>query len=101
MKKTIATILLGLILFATTITTAQPANIQTVAFVGGSVIPMDKERVLKNQTVLIRGGRIAESGDAGKIKIPAGATQSDGRGKFLMPGIVDMHLQSVAGRRHQ
>lgn len=70
---------------------------ETIAFVGVSVIPMDKERVLKNQTVLIRAGRIAEIGDEGKIKIPADARRIDGRGKFLMPGIVDMHLHLPPG----
>jgi imidazolonepropionase-like amidohydrolase len=78
---------------------AQTANAKNeiVAFVGVSVIPMDKERILKNQTVLIRGGRIAEIGDAGKIKVPAGALKIDGRGKFLTPGFVDMHLHLSPG----
>ena len=70
---------------------------ETIAFVGVSVIPMDKERVLKNQTVLIRAGRIAEIGDESKVKIPSDAQRIDGRGKFLMPGIVDMHLHLPPG----
>ncbi len=96
MKKNVTTILLNFILFLIA-TTAQTTNNQTIAFVGVSVIPMDKERVLKNQTVLIRSGRVAEIGEAGKIKIPAGAVQIDARGKFLMPGIVDMHLHLSPG----
>lgn len=95
MKKTIAAILLGAIFAA--VTTAQTANAVVTAFVGVSVIPMDRERVLKNQTVVVRGGRIAEIGDAGKIKVPAGAVKIDGRGKFLMPGLVDMHLHLSPG----
>ncbi|HYP51639.1 MAG TPA: amidohydrolase family protein [Pyrinomonadaceae bacterium] len=70
---------------------------ETIAFIGVSVIPMDKERVLKNQTVFIRSGRIAEIGDESKIKIPTEALRIDGRGKFLMPGIVDMHLHLPPG----
>lgn len=73
------------------------AKNETIAFVGVGVIPMDRERVLKNQTVLVRDGRIAEIGDEPKIKIPAGAVRIDGRGKFLMPGIVDMHLHLSPG----
>lgn len=70
---------------------------ETIAVMGVSVIPMDRERVLKNQTVLIRAGRIAEIGDESKIKIPSEALRIDGRGKFLMPGIVDMHLHLPPG----
>lgn len=68
-------------------------------FVNVSVIPMDTERVLENQTVIVREGRIAEIGAADKIKIPTDAVQIDGRGKFLMPGLADMHahLQTGAG----
>lgn len=79
--------------------TAQMTNVknETIAFVGVSVIPMDKERVLKNRTVLVRGGRIAEIGDESRIKIPPDALKIDGRGKFLMPGIVDMHLHLSPG----
>jgi imidazolonepropionase-like amidohydrolase len=73
------------------------AKSEALAFVGVAVIPMDKKRVLKNQTVLVRGGRIAEIGDAAKIKVPADAVKIDGRGKFLMPGIVDMHLHLAPG----
>jgi imidazolonepropionase-like amidohydrolase len=61
------------------------------AFVGVNVIPMDRERVLKNQTVVVRGGRIAEVGDAAKVKVPSGALAVEGRGKWLLPGLTDMH----------
>jgi imidazolonepropionase-like amidohydrolase len=64
---------------------------QAVAFINVNVIPMDRERVLKNQTVIVRNGRIAEIGDAAKIKAPSGALRVDGRGKYLVPGLIDMH----------
>ncbi|HKO59724.1 MAG TPA: hypothetical protein VJV03_01070, partial [Pyrinomonadaceae bacterium] len=41
---------------------------QTTAFVGVNVIPMDRERVIANQTVIVRKGVIAEIGDAKKVK---------------------------------
>ena len=41
---------------------------QTTAFVGVNVIPMDRERLLANQTVIVRKGVIAEIGDARKSK---------------------------------
>jgi imidazolonepropionase-like amidohydrolase len=72
------------------------AYCQTTAFVGVNVIPMDRERVLMNQTVVVRDGIIAEIGSVKKIKIPKDAVRVDGAGKYLIPGLVDMHthLQS-------
>lgn len=75
---------------------ATPAQ-QLVAFVNVNVVPMDRERVLAGQTVIVRDGRIAEMGLAGKIKVPAGALKIDGRGKYLMPGLVDMHAHLLPG----
>lgn len=69
---------------------------QTTAFVGVSVIPMDRERVLANQTVVVRNGVIAEIGDAKKVKIPKDAVTVDGTGKYLIPGLVDMHTHLLS-----
>jgi imidazolonepropionase-like amidohydrolase len=56
-----------------------------------SVVPMDRERVLADRTVIVRDGRIAEIGASGSITVPAGATRIDGRGKFLIPTLAEMH----------
>ncbi len=61
------------------------------AFVDVSVIPMDRERVLTGQTVLVEGDRITSIGPTKSVKIPAHARRIDGRGKFLIPGLADMH----------
>ncbi|MDQ3798136.1 MAG: amidohydrolase family protein [Acidobacteriota bacterium] len=66
----------------------------TVAFVGVNVIPMDKERVLANQTVLVRDGLIAEIGK--NVKIPKGAQVIDAKGKYLIPGLIDMHTHLLS-----
>src|SRR5207248_1637982 len=65
---------------------------QTTAFVGVTVVPMDRERVIERQTVLVRDGRIAGIGPAGAMRVPLGATRVDGRGKYLIPGLADMHV---------
>lgn len=67
---------------------------QTVAFTNVNVIPMDAERVLQNQTVLVKNGIIAEIG--GKVKIPKDAQKIDGKGKYLIPGLVDMHVHLMS-----
>jgi Amidohydrolase family len=67
------------------------ANSPITAFVNVTVVPMDRERVIENQTVIVRNGRIAEIGPAAKIKLPDGARRIDGAGKYLMPGLAEMH----------
>ncbi len=62
------------------------------AITGATVIPMDRERVLQGHTVLVRDGRIAALAPDGGVRIPAGTTRIDGRGKFLLPGLADMHV---------
>jgi imidazolonepropionase-like amidohydrolase len=80
---------LTLVLLSFTITSAQ-----TVAFTNVNVIPMDKERVLQNQTVLVKNGLISEIG--AKVKIPKDAQVIDGKGKYLIPGLVDMHTHLLS-----
>ncbi|HEY9285167.1 MAG TPA: amidohydrolase family protein [Pyrinomonadaceae bacterium] len=70
---------------------AEAAKAQEIAFVNVNVVPMDSERVLADQTVVVRGDQIVEVGPAAKVKVPAGATRVDGRGKYLMPGLAEMH----------
>lgn len=62
-----------------------------VAFLGVHVVPMDTERVLENQTVVVRDGRIAAMGDAASTPVPPGAARVDGTGHWLMPGLAEMH----------
>jgi imidazolonepropionase-like amidohydrolase len=67
---------------------------QTIAFVNVNVIPMDKERVLTNQTVLVKNGVISDIGR--NVKIPKDVQMIDGKGKFLIPGLVDMHTHLLS-----
>jgi imidazolonepropionase-like amidohydrolase len=69
---------------------------EAVAFTHVTVIPMDRERVLVDQTVLVRGGRIAAVGPAASVRVPADARTVDGRGRFLIPGLMDMHTHLLS-----
>ena len=40
---------------------------------------------------MVRDGRIAEIGPSRNVRVPAGARRVDGRGKYLIPGLADMH----------
>jgi len=70
---------------------APTALAQSVVFENVNVIPMDRERVLERQTVVVRDGRIADIGPAASVKTPPGAARVDGAGKYLMPGLAEMH----------
>src|SRR5918999_435015 len=72
-------------------TGARGASPSVVAFVDVNVVPMDRERVLERQTVIVRDGRIASIEPAARARVPAGALRVDGRGKYLMPGLAEMH----------
>lgn len=61
------------------------------AFVNVNVVPMDQERVLEGQTVLVRGDRIAEVGAAGEVDVPDEARQIEADGQYLMPGFAELH----------
>lgn len=73
------------------------AGAPEVAFVNVNVVPMDKERVLLHQTVVVKDARIVALGPSAKTKVPKRAQRIDGRGKYLMPGLADMHVH-VGGR---
>lgn len=62
------------------------------AFKNVNLVPMTQEKILENQTVLIRKNRISEIGPSDKVKIPENATVIDGDGAYLMPGLADMHV---------
>ena len=68
-----------------------------VAFTNVTVVPMDSERVLRNQTVLVEQGRIRVIGSASEVRVPADATTVDGSGKYLMPGLAEMHGHMPGG----
>ncbi|MYD70413.1 MAG: amidohydrolase family protein [Acidobacteria bacterium] len=62
-----------------------------VAFVGVNVLPMDRDRVIENQTVVIAGGRIAAMDAADRIELAEGVDRVEGDGRYLMPGLAEMH----------
>jgi imidazolonepropionase-like amidohydrolase len=65
---------------------------KAVAFMHASVVPMDRERVLADQTVVVVDGTIAAMGPAAQVRVPRGAVRIEARGRFLMPGLSDMHV---------
>ncbi|HEU4557944.1 MAG TPA: amidohydrolase family protein, partial [Longimicrobium sp.] len=91
---------------AATLGAVQPSDAQasrgalargTFAITHVSVVPMTgSSTVLADATVLVRDGRIAAVGPAARVRLPAGTRQIDGRGKWLVPGLADMHTHLFA-----
>jgi imidazolonepropionase-like amidohydrolase len=68
---------------------ALPAK-HAVAITDVTVIDVRQDRASRPRAVVVDDGRITAIG--GSDQIPDGAQRVDGRGKFLIPGLVDMHV---------
>jgi imidazolonepropionase-like amidohydrolase len=60
---------------------------------------MDRQQELPHQTVVVRDGRVSAIGPAGRVTVPAGSGRIDGRGKFLIPGLAEMHAHIPSGEQ--
>ena len=61
------------------------SHVNVIAMTGG-------EAVLADQTVLVQSGKILQLGSSGTVTPPANALQIDGAGKYLIPGLADLHV---------
>jgi len=75
-----------------TSTPSGPNAPPVTAVVNVTLVPMDREGLLPGQTVIVRGGRIAEIGPARTMTLPPSAIVVDGTGRYLTPGLADMHV---------
>lgn len=63
-----------------------------LALVGGTVIDGEGGAPIEGGVVLIRGDRIVKVGRRGKVAVPKTARVVDATGKFIIPGLIDMHV---------
>ena len=92
MPKRLLIALLGAGVFAGSFAVVPRAQTaKAVAFTDVTVVPMDSNRLLARQTVVVTGDRITAVGATAATPVPEGATRIDGRGKYLMPGLAEMH----------
>jgi imidazolonepropionase-like amidohydrolase len=63
-----------------------------LAIVNVTVVPMTDEIVLEGRDVFVEDGRIAAVEPAGEILVDPNTPVVDGTGKFLTPGLADMHV---------
>ncbi len=69
-----------------------PAAGSTLAITHVGVADGTTPELRRDWTVVVRDGRIAAAGPAGAVSVPAGATVVDGSGRYLVPGLWDMHV---------
>jgi len=93
------TLTLGLALAALALP-ARPSARQTpappIVIRGVTLIDGTGRAPLPNATVIVEGARITQVGTQ-PLTVPSGAQVVDGRGKFLMPGLIDVHVHLNGG----
>lgn len=62
-----------------------------------NVIDVTGGTVAADSTVVLSGGRIVDVGKSAAVHIPHSAQVIEGSGKFLIPGLWDMHVHMVFG----
>ncbi len=62
-----------------------------------TVIPMDGDRTLPRYTVFVDGGLITAMGPSADLRVPAGLTRIEGQGRYLIPGLSEMHIHLSQG----
>jgi imidazolonepropionase-like amidohydrolase len=81
-----------MLLAALALACASTPRAPPTAFVGVTVLPMDGDLALPDQTVIVEGERIGALGPTTEVRIPASARRIDGRGRWLLPGFTDAHV---------
>ncbi|GAC1687251.1 MAG: hypothetical protein NVS9B3_05770 [Gemmatimonadaceae bacterium] len=78
---------------AASVAVAQP-NRDRVALTHVTIIDVETGARRRDQTVILADGRIAAVGASASLESPAGTRRVNGRGKFLIPGLWDMHAHT-------
>lgn len=91
-KLTVLSILMPVIAYPQADLEISAGQAEVLVIENVTVVPMDTEQTLPNRTVLIREGRIeAIRTSADELEVPEDALHVDGSGKYLMPGLAEMH----------
>ena len=78
---------------------AAPPRPTSFALVHASVVDVAAGEVRADQTVVVQGGQIVAVGSAAGVAVPAGAHVVDATGRYVIPGLWDMHVHlAMSGR---
>src|SRR5688572_14838768 len=71
------------------------------AIVGATVIDVSGGPPIRDAVIVIEGGRIRQVGPRATTPVPADATVTDAREKYVVPGLADMHHHLASGSLRQ
>jgi len=91
MRNLAAALALALLLFAA------PARADDVAFTHVTVVDVVEGRLIRDQVVRISGERIVEVVPAAGARISKATRVINAKGKFVIPGLWDMHTHLLGG----
>ncbi len=91
--------ILPVILFLMSCAASKPEDNKEkeIVFSHVNVIPMDTEGVMQNQDVVVMNGIIKSIGPSSNAKYSKDTKVIDATGKFLMPGLAEMHAHVPTG----
>src|SRR4029079_3186780 len=75
---------------------AEDAPAQALAITGVTVIDATGAPARPDMTVVVTGDRITAVGKSGEVGVREGARVVDGQGKYLIPGLWDMHVHTAS-----
>lgn len=92
-----------LVLFTLCLVVIQPVSVPVqpqspaphFAFINVTVIDMTSAVARPGMTVVVTGNRISAIGETGATRVPEGGGVIEARGKFLIPGLWDMHQHTT------
>lgn len=67
------------------------------AITGVTLIDGTTRQPIRDAVIVIEGARVRQVGVRGTVSVPAGASVIDGQGKFVIPGLADMHNHLLTG----
>ncbi|HXE56635.1 MAG TPA: amidohydrolase family protein [Gemmatimonadales bacterium] len=90
-----AALLTGLVCVASAAWGQAARGQRPIAIVHATVIDGTGAGPRRDQTVLVRGSRIAAVGPTGRVRLPPGTRVIDATGKVLIPGLWDAHVHLI------
>jgi hypothetical protein len=94
--KRVSTHQATLVLALALVPASAPAQQPVIAIRNVTVIPGNAAAPIRAATIVIRGRRIEAVGPSRSIRIPPNAAVLDGRGRFVIPGLIDTHVHIAA-----
>jgi imidazolonepropionase-like amidohydrolase len=88
----------GLAGHASAAVSAETVTRKGIAFTHATVIDATGARAQPDMTVVVEDDRIVSLGRFQDVRVPPGVRKVDLRGKYLIPGLCDMHVHSGSDR---